>query len=57
MFFNIVFIHRVIANRANIFTGNLGEERLKDFVGGRLASRIWNTSDVIEFVGEDRRGV
>ena len=41
----------------NIFTGNLGEERLKDFVGGRLASRIWNTSDVIEFVGEDRRGV
>ena len=48
---------RVIANRANIFTGNLGEERLKDFVGGRLASRIWNTSDIIEFVGEDRRGV
>lgn len=55
-FFNFVDA-RVIAHRANIFTGNLGEERLKDFVGGRLASRIWNTSDIIEFVGEDRRGV
>lgn len=55
-FFNFVDA-RVIANRSNIFTGNLGEDRLKDFVGGRLASRIWNTSDIIEFVGEDRRGV
>lgn len=55
-FFNFVDA-RVIAHRANIFTGNLGEERLKDFVGGRLASRIWNTSDIVELVGEDRRGV
>lgn len=55
-FFNFVDA-RVIAHRANIFTGNLGEERLKDFVGGRLASRIWNTSEIVELVGEDRRGV
>lgn len=55
-FFNFVDA-RVIAHRANIFTGNLCEERLKDFVGGRLASRIWNTSEIVELVGEDRRGV
>lgn len=55
-FFNFVDA-RVLSHRANIFTGNLGEERLKDFVGGRLASRIWNTSEIVELVGEDRRGV
>ena len=54
-FFNFVDA-RVLSGKANIFTGNLDQERLKEFVGGRLASRIWNTSRVIEFVDEDKRG-
>lgn len=54
-FFNFVDA-RVLSGKANIFTGNLDHERLKEFVGGRLASRIWNTSQVIEFVDEDKRG-
>lgn len=54
-FFNFVDA-RVLSGKANIFTGNLDEERLKEFVGGRLASRIWNTSQVVQFVDEDKRG-
>lgn len=54
-FFNFVDA-RVLSGKANIFTGNLGEDKLREFVGGRLASRIWNTSQVIEFVDSDKRG-
>ncbi len=55
-FFNFVDA-RILSHKSNIFTGNLGENKLREFVGGRLSSRIWNTSEVVEFVGEDRRGV
>ena len=48
---------RVLSQKCNIFTGNLGQENLVQFMGGRLASRIWNTSRVLEFRGEDKRGV
>ena len=55
-FFNFIDA-RVLSGKANIFTGNLNQEKLQEFVGGRLASRIWNTSQVIEFVDEDKRGI
>lgn len=47
---------RVLSRKSNIFTSNLGKDRLFEFVGGRLASRIWNTSIIIELVDEDKRG-
>lgn len=47
---------RLVNNKCNIFTGNLDGERLGQFAGGRLASRIWNESEIIQFNGPDRRG-
>lgn len=48
---------RVLAEKANIYTGNLPGEMLADAVGYRLASRIYNESSVIELKGQDRRGM
>lgn len=48
---------RVLADKANIYTGNLPGEMLSDAVGYRLASRIYNESSVIELKGQDRRGM
>lgn len=42
---------------ANIFTGNLAGEEIKNAIGNRLASRVWNNSTQIEIVGADRRGM
>lgn len=47
--------HRLIAGRSNIYTGNLDDKELAEFLGPRLASRIWNNSTRIELLGEDRR--
>lgn len=48
---------RILMQKANIFTGNLTDEsQLIKLFGDRLASRIWNCSQVIEFRGKDRRG-
>lgn len=47
--------HRQVHNKANIFTGNLSGEMLDKSLGSRLASRIWNGSEIIKFNGEDRR--
>ena len=48
--------YRVSEGLANIYTGNLtSHESLRNAVGDRLASRIWNTSTLIEFKGKDRR--
>lgn len=47
---------RVLNNKACIFTGNIdtvGE--LQQRLGNRLASRIWNRSEVVKLVGKDRR--
>lgn len=52
--FNIIDA-RVLSGKANIFTGNLKGNELLDILGGRLVSRVWNTSEILEFVGEDRR--
>ena len=46
---------RVLHGRSNIFTGNLDGEQLKEIMGSRLYSRIWETSTVIELRGSDRR--
>ena len=49
---------RVSEGLANIYTGNLtSHEALQKAVGDRLASRIWNVSTRIKFIGKDRRDV
>ena len=46
---------RILSKKANIFTGNLLSGDLEKSLGSRLASRIWNTSEVVEFHGKDKR--
>lgn len=48
---------RMLANKANIFTGNVDYEGMMKNLGGRLASRIWNESEIVQFVDQDKRGV
>lgn len=48
---------RVLANKANIFTGNVDYYGMDKNLGGRLASRVWNGSEVIQFTDGDKRGV
>ena len=48
---------RMLANLSNIFTGNVDYNRMYEFLGGRLASRIWNSSEIIQFVDIDKRGL
>lgn len=48
--------YRIINDKSNIFTSNaVTKDELEKNVGAKLASRIWNTSEVIEFRGKDRR--
>lgn len=47
--------YRISAGLSNIYTGNLSEQEMKDCLGPRIASRIWNCSTRVEFSGEDRR--
>ena len=49
--------HRTKNGLSNIFTGNLGGDNLKQIIGERLYSRVWTNSTVVEFVGNDRRGL
>lgn len=52
----ILIDQRIIENKSNIYTGNLtSKEGLEKAVGSRLASRIWNSSTIVEFKGKDRR--
>lgn len=46
---------RVLLHKSNVFTGNLDENELVEFLGGRLTSRVWNTSKQIQFMSHDRR--
>ena len=47
---------RMLECRSNIFTGNLVSlEKLENVLGARLASRVWNGSEIFELVGKDRR--
>lgn len=48
--------NRLMNGRANIFTSNSDtKEQLEDIIGAKLASRIWNSSELIFFRGRDRR--
>ncbi len=48
--------NRLLRKKSNIFTSNRNtKEELNQNVGARLTSRIWETSEIIEFKGKDRR--
>ena len=48
--------YRIANNKSNIYTSNITDmEVLKDTIGGRLTSRIYNGSKVIEFTSDDFR--
>lgn len=48
--------YRIANNKSNIYTSNITDyETLKTMIGGRLASRIFNGSNVFEFKSEDFR--
>lgn len=47
---------RMLAGRANIFTGNADSNDISKYLGGRLASRIWNSSTLIQLKDVDKRG-
>lgn len=48
--------NRLINGKANIFTSNVIDSLLTKNIGPRLSSRVLNSSEVIEFLGSDRRG-
>lgn len=47
---------RIYSGKANIYTSNVIDDILENHIGRRLASRVLNKSDVVEFIGGDRRG-
>ena len=48
--------NRLSAGKSNIITGNcVSKDDLVNLIGERLATRIWNTSEIIEFKGKDVR--
>lgn len=48
--------YRILNDKSNIFTSNaVTKDELEKNVGAKLSSRIWNTSEIIEFRGKDRR--
>ena len=48
---------RALNDKSNIYTGNITNiDDLEKTVGSRLASRVWNSSEIVKFVGLDRRG-
>lgn len=48
---------RILNECSNIFTGNVDEDQMYQLLGGRITSRIWNSSEVIVLVDEDKRGI
>ena len=53
----LMFIeNRIITEKSNIFTSNcVSKKELEDVIGVKLASRIYNTSEIVIFKGKDRR--
>lgn len=47
---------RILRGKSNIFTGNVNQEDLEAILGHKLISRVWSSSEIIEFKGRDRRG-
>lgn len=48
---------RINQGKSNIFTSNLSNKEMHQFLGDRLTSRIINTSINIYFKGADKRGI
>lgn len=48
---------RINAGKSNIYTSNKDFGQLRDSIGERLASRVYNCSEKIEFKEGDKRGV
>ena len=49
--------NRILAEKSIIFTSNIAsKEDLSNIIGDRLASRVWNNSEVVEIKGGDMRG-
>lgn len=48
---------RILQGKSNIYTGNLDFVSLSEAIGARLTSRVYNDSIVVEFKGQDRRGM
>lgn len=46
---------RILSAKSNIFTGNVGNPEITKVLGLRLASRVWNNSELIELKGRDMR--
>lgn len=53
----LMFIdYRIMNNKSNIYTSNQDSKiGLEKSIGDRLASRIWETSEVVIFRGKDKR--
>ena len=47
---------RINAGKSNIYTSNKDKKELGEVLGDRLASRIYNCSEPIEFIEEDKSG-
>lgn len=48
---------RINMGKSNIFTSNITPEELPLYVGDRLSSRIIGTSNLVKFVGADKRAL
>lgn len=49
--------NRIDGGKSNIYTSNLAGDALREAVGDRLYSRVYNYSQLIRFVGKDKRGL
>lgn len=54
--FNLIN-NRIDEGKSNFYTSNIIGPELKEAVGDRLYSRVVNASEVITFVGADKRGI
>ena len=48
---------RINNGKANIYTSNLSDSEMQQYLGDRLASRIINFSKCVELKGSDKRGI
>lgn len=52
----MIIEHRNLQELSNIYTGNvITKEQLTGCVGSRLASRIWQYSEIVQFHSKDKR--
>lgn len=52
----VLIDNRLLENKANIYTSNvIDKNKFNELVGAKLTSRVYTSSKIIEFKGEDRR--